>query len=369
MGKQISVPREKPTGAPGPTQPVAEQPPLETEKPKGQSAEPAPQKQPVTQEPVKPPVQTQPKEFVIDDPEAVIVNSKGERFKMKDAEFYGFDRQRQLEEHNRLAGHRKEIETLVHGLNAELSDPVIRDYRSLRRSNPGWSPQEALDATLRAHNIPGAHGSTPPEQPKTEALEPPPAGAVPGDPAWDAWQERMIDKALEKRLNPLLQDAEQRRTTAERQAAAERIYNDNVDLIQRQTQMFTDVNLSELTEDERNTFYSKVGETLAEQGISFDNASLASAPIDRKLYALGVKAAWPAGTSPKKGEPTPAEIVTEHMNSGLGLVPGETKSPAPTPAATTLQQQTPAKPARRPGRVTNPMKAWMEEGRVRGRDY
>lgn len=337
-----------------------------------------PQQDPVPAVGLQPtdPAPAGPKEVVIDDPETIIVNGKGERYKAKDAEHYGFSRARQLQEDQRIANARKEVQDLAGNINAELSDPVIQDYRNLRKAHPEWTPQEARDAALRAN------GTVLPNAPiapvEDEPLPKPPEGALPGEAPWDEWLVDVATKAANnasrKANAPIIADIESRKRAEEQRAQLDRVTSANLDLIRNKTQGFTHVDLDDLSEGEKSEFYGRVGETLAKRGLVYDGQSnrwnTSTGSIDENIYAFAVEASWPDGVSPKKAAPapaptqTPASVVAEHMNSGLGLVPDKQPTPTPTPPSAAMPTATPMRNPRAGRKSDNPLGDFLKTGRI-----
>lgn len=358
------------------------QTPASAEAPKAtaQATTVTPQQEPTPAAGLQPNAETPagPKEIVIDDPETIIINGKGERYKAKDAEHYGFSRARQLQEDQRIATVRKEVQDLAGNINAKLSDPVIKDYLYLSDAHPDWTPEQVRDAALRANGqavLPRAPEAVVTEEPLPEA----PEGAVPGDKDWNDWMAKVAsigaDRAIKKHVAPITADIEARKAAEKSKEQIDRVTSKNIDLIRNKTQQFTHVNLDDLSPEEKGVFYSRVGETLAKRGLVFDGQSnrwnTSTGAIDENLYAVAVEASWPEGMSPKKAAPapppappTPVSVVSEHMNNGLGLVPDRQPTPTPTPPSAAMPTATPMKNPRAGRKSDNPLRDFLQTGRM-----
>lgn len=302
----------------------------------------------------------QAKTITIDDDETVLVDKEGNSVRFADAKAFGYRKSNYDRTMRELSDQKKQLTEAAGQLNKDATDPFVADYINFKRTHPELSENEVRAAIGRLYGI-----STPQNQPPAAPVDlgPPklPDGVVSGDPEHDKWLVESMayfsNKAAETAVKPILEsNAAQQR---EREALAKNVAASNVTLesnkeILRQYPHFVDFDVDALPTEDRNEFFNRIREVAQNSyGVAFTDEAMRGYDPERFLdkYELIISKAWPQGTRPGKTTTSglsPADIVSQHLVSGLGLVPpAQIKPPLSPPVPQSLNQTPPksGKPA------------------------
>lgn len=304
-----------------------------------------------------------PANTVVISDDTVLVDKEGNSYAFGELKASQYRKQNHDRSMRELSDQRKQLDAAATKLNKDAADPFVADYINFKRTHPELSETDVRAAIGRLYGLSAPQNAPAPVDPGPPKFTPP-DGKVPGETEYDeahtAWlgasMEYFSNKAAEKAVKPVLEinDAQKRErdTQAQRQSESDRILDANKEIL-NQYPHFVDFDVDKLSQDDRNEFFGRIRD-VAQQvyGVAFTDQAMRSMDPERFLdkYELIVTKSWPEGTRPGK---TPnaglsaADIVSQHLNSGIGLVPAaQPKPPLGTPVPQSQNQSPPKKPTR-----------------------